>query len=120
MGEARCAEGRRYLRLDVGTPVRDSPPAWWAKLLTRVVPPANPDIEALIAKAQVWWLEIDAEGCPQREIGFSERGESIVLAPIGDNVGYLAADYRCFTGQDIDQGLAEAFRARVLQQETLS
>ena len=34
-------------------------------------------------------------------------------------MSYLAAYYRCFTGQDIDDGLAEAFRQRVLERETL-
>ena len=40
-------------------------------------------------RVQLWWLEIDDNGAPQWEIGFSAAGEAIVLAPVEGNVGMM-------------------------------
>jgi len=78
----------RYLQIDVG-PWSNEKPSWWIRLLQKILPAANPDIEHLYEKAQIWWLEIDDTGVPQREIGFGPEMTPIVLGPIGNNFGFL-------------------------------
>lgn len=62
---------------------------WWGKLLQKIIPAANPDLEHLYEETITWWLEVDENGEPQREIGFNKENEPIVLGPIGENYGLL-------------------------------
>jgi len=78
----------RYLRISTG-PWPDVALPWWCKSLQRVLPAANPDLETLYPKTRVWWLEVTDAGAPEREIGFDESGEPVVLGPIGRNFGFL-------------------------------
>ncbi len=78
----------RYLLIDTG-PWPDLTLPWWCKALQRVLPAANPDLEALYPKTRVWWLEVTHAGAPCREIGFDAGGEPVVLGPIGRNFGFL-------------------------------
>jgi len=90
--ESRCIGSTvymRYLEIDLGPQNEDEKIPWWAKLLIWILPAANPDLETDIGKARIWWLEIDDEGSPQREIGFDIDGTPIVLGPIEGNFGYL-------------------------------
>ncbi|WP_203142922.1 hypothetical protein [Marinobacter mangrovi] len=59
------------------------------RVLKRVLPAANPDLETLYKKTKFWWLEFDDEGHPQREIGFDNNRKPIVLGPVGENSGFL-------------------------------
>jgi hypothetical protein len=58
-------------------------------LLRAVIPAANPDFDPLFEKVRKWWVEIDPAGVPQRELGFDERGQIIVAAPLGPNFGFF-------------------------------
>ena len=62
---------------------------WWARILRRLLPSGNADLDVLQGQVTLWWLEVDEAGRPQREIGFDRSGAPIVLGPIGDNVGLL-------------------------------
>lgn len=78
----------RYLRIEV-SPSTDKPSLWWGKLLQKVLPAANPDIDQYFSVARKWWLEIDDNGKPNREIGFDSENTPIVLGPVGRNCGFL-------------------------------
>lgn len=78
----------RYLRINVDPPAT-KPVPWLARLLGKLLPAANPDLEGLFDQAQIWWLEVDDAGRPQREIGFDKQGTAIVLGPVGRNYGFL-------------------------------
>lgn len=83
----------RYLRIETSERHGHDEHRWPAKLLVavleRVLPRSNPDLDQLIARARVWWLEIEDTGEPTREIGFDVDGTPIVLGPVGDNCGFL-------------------------------
>ena len=79
----------RYLKIEFGATPSSSDIPWWGKLLQKIIPAANPDLEHFYEDATIWWLEVDDDGEPQREIGFNEKNEPIVLGPIGDNYGLL-------------------------------
>ena len=78
----------RYLRIDV-SPWPSDPLPWWARLLQKIIPAANPDLESLYPETSYWWVEIDDDGRPKREIGFNAEDEPIVLGPLGRNFGFL-------------------------------
>jgi hypothetical protein len=78
----------RYIQIEVGISP-DKPHPWWGKLLRKVLPAANPDMEQFYALTRKWWLEIDDVGKPQREIGFDSENTPIVLGPVGNNPGFL-------------------------------
>jgi hypothetical protein len=78
----------RYLKIDVGTWSKEPLP-WWCRVLQKIIPAANPDLEKYYDETRVWWLEINDNGEPQREIGFDINGNPIVLGPIGNNYGFL-------------------------------
>ena len=79
----------RYLVIDTGPPRGETSMPWWFRILRRLLPPANPDLEPYFSRTQIWWLEIDDGGMPLREIGFDEDGEAIVLGPVEGNYGFL-------------------------------
>jgi len=78
----------RYLEIDIG-PWTEEPSPWWGRILQKVIPAANPDFEKIYPKTRKWWVEIDDEGKPLREIGFDAEHNPIVLGPIGRNYGFL-------------------------------
>ena len=81
----------RYLRIETRRSSENASGLQRAasSVLGAIMPRANPDTERLIESVRVWWLEVEDTGEPNREIGFSESGEPIVIGPIGRNVGYL-------------------------------
>ncbi|MBC6993506.1 hypothetical protein QWY85_16235 [Neolewinella lacunae] len=59
------------------------------KILTTIIPKANPDFEHLLDKVDHWKIEFDkTENAAWREIGFDKDGVSIVAMPLGDNYGF--------------------------------
>jgi len=77
-----------YVQINTGS-WDDKPDSCWVKLLRRILPAANPDFEyTLYPQARIWWIELDDDRIPQREIGFNEEGEAIVLGPVGRNYGF--------------------------------
>ena len=79
----------RYLEIDTGPVIAREKISWWEQLLRWVVPAASPDLEPYFGKVRVWWLEIEDNGEPLREIGFDENGDAIVLGPVEGNYGLL-------------------------------
>jgi len=97
----------RYLEIKAG-PWPDGPPPWWARILRKVLPAGNPDLERYYGRTCVWWLEIDDAGLPQREIGFDAKMNPVVLGPVGENCGMLVDC--CDDWSDSDADSEEATR----------
>ena len=77
-----------YVEINTG-PWDEKPDSWWLKLLTRILPQGSPDfVEDLYPHTRIWWVELDDERFAQREIGFNEEGEAIVLGPVGWTRGF--------------------------------
>lgn len=78
----------RYIEFETGPwPANELP--WWYKMLQKIIPAANPDLEGYYALTRRCWVELDDVGKPRREIGFDSDGKAIVLGPIGKNYGFL-------------------------------
>jgi hypothetical protein len=59
------------------------------KLISAIIPKANPDFEQLIEKVDIWKIEFNLkENYTEKEIGFDNNGGSIVAMPIGNNYGF--------------------------------
>ena len=91
--------GQIYLKFkDVkGTNSDDKPKTWLTKtfeksvikVLTTIIPKANPDFEDKIGDVDEWLIEINEETeTPEREIGINNQGRTIMIMPFGRNYGY--------------------------------
>jgi len=69
-------------------------------VLRAIIPAANPDFEHCYDSVRKWWIEIDSRGEPQRELGFDERGDVIVAAPMGKNFGFFTDSNAVFDVND--------------------
>jgi len=59
------------------------------KVLTTIIPKANPDFEDKLQDVDEWLIEIDKEAeIANREIGINNKGQTIMIMPFGDNYGY--------------------------------
>lgn len=74
------------------------------RVLSAVLPQANPDFEGLYNDVRTWWIEVDeGSGLPEREIGLNAEGRPVVAAPFRENLGFWTdsdmffqpKDYRC-------------------------
>jgi len=76
------------------------------KVLSRVLPLANPDFEDKYDQVVEWWLEIDDDGVVRREIGFDSLAQPLVGAPIGENEGIFTELGQAPQGtiEDVDRG----------------
>ena len=87
-----------YIEIDIQV-LRKEGDSLLERVLKRLLPSANPDLENIYKRTSFWWLEFDDNGCPQREIGFDRNRKPIVLGPVGKNSGFLvdsADDWRGF------------------------
>ncbi len=53
----------------------------------KLEPKVNPDFYKIYNNVVYWWLELNKEDIPLREIGFNADGKAIVAAPFGENRG---------------------------------
>jgi hypothetical protein len=59
------------------------------KILSTILPNANPDFDKLIDQVDYWLVEYNrTENAAWREIGFDKYDHSIVAMPSGKNYGY--------------------------------
>jgi hypothetical protein len=60
-----------------------------AKILSAIIPKANPDFEGKITNVRQWMLEVDEEdGTPEREIGLDDKGKVMMIMPWKGNYGF--------------------------------
>ncbi|MEM7597368.1 MAG: hypothetical protein AAF382_06685 [Pseudomonadota bacterium] len=90
----------RYIEIKAGPWSSDDELPWWARLLSRILPSGNPDLQCYYQRTVFWWVELADNGEPQQEIGFDATGEAIVLAPVGDNVGMMLDASDDWSGHD--------------------
>jgi hypothetical protein len=79
------------------------------RLLRLVLPVANPDFESLYPSVQLWWVELNASGVPQREVGFNASGEPVVAGPLGQNFGFWTDSPMTFSVGEHPQVAEQAF-----------
>ena len=61
----------------------------FTKILTKIIPKANPDFDGKIQDVRQWMLEVDdGEGTPAREIGLDDKGNVMMIMPWKDNYGF--------------------------------
>jgi len=59
------------------------------KVISIIIPKANLDFEHLIDKVDFWKIEFNLrENITEREIGFDNKGVSIIAMPMGNNYGF--------------------------------
>src|SRR5690606_18438876 len=59
------------------------------KIISTIIPKANPDFEHLLHKVDYWEIEYNKkENTTWREIGFDKFGNPIAIMPFGDNYGF--------------------------------
>jgi hypothetical protein len=62
--------------------------------MTFWIPKGNPDFEDKLGEVHYFWLEINDTGQVTREIGFSQSGEPLTAAPLGENLGVFTDEER--------------------------
>jgi len=60
----------------------------WLNIFNRLLPAANPSFDDQIRKVEYWWIEVNEQGVPQREIAFAKGGQAIAAMPLGRNYGF--------------------------------
>lgn len=55
------------------------------RVLKAIIPAANPDFEIAYGSVCKWWIEVNPDGEPCRELGFDEQGAVIAAAPLDRN-----------------------------------
>jgi len=64
---------------------------WYERIAFRIsekmASKVNPDFYKKYKNVVYWWLELDQENLPVREIGFDKDGIAIVVGPFGNNRG---------------------------------
>ena len=91
--------GQVYIKFMTNEMVSDSEPGQnrfgqifkdsLTKVLTTIIPKANPDFDDKIRDVRQWILEIDdEEGTPEREIGLDEHGKVVMIMPWKNNYGF--------------------------------
>lgn len=58
------------------------------KIITSIIPKANPDFEHRIDEVKTWLVEFTEDDIPNREVGLNDKGEAIVIMSWGRNPGY--------------------------------
>ena len=64
---------------------------WYERILHGIAelfaPRVNPDFYASYRHVVYWWLELNQDSIPIRELGFDDDGRCIVAGPFGVNKG---------------------------------
>jgi len=79
------------------------------QILRKLLPAANPDLEGLYKLVRLWWVEIDEQGRPQREIGFDDMGKAVVAGPVGRNMGFWTDSSMTFNEAEYQAVAPELF-----------
>ena len=85
------------------------------KFLSTIIPKANPDFENQIQNINIWLIEFDENGIPEREIGLDKDEKTVMIMPWKDNYGYWTdnnfklQDFKnCFKYSEIDNEYFES------------
>jgi len=87
-----------------------SPPGWFVRLLQRVLPAANPDLERFYDDVVTWHVEIeDGTGQPLREVGLDSDQRVLVIGPWRNNFGFIVDCCDTFVPSEYPQITQEQF-----------
>jgi len=81
----------KYIKTTLGVGPWDEISSWKKNIINilgHIIPKANPDFNHQYTNVRLWWLELDSNNIPQRELGFNENNQIIVVAPILNNYGF--------------------------------
>jgi len=87
----------------------EAEPGLLERILRKLLPAANPDLENLYPLVRLWWVEIDERGRPQREVGFDDMGKSVVAGPVGRNMGFWTDSSMIFNEAECQAVAPELF-----------
>jgi hypothetical protein len=73
------------------------------EFLKRLLPAANPDFDHRIREVQYWWVEVNDQGQPQREIAFAKNGQAIAAMPLGRNYGFWTDSQMVFEASGYEE-----------------
>lgn len=79
------------------------------RALRTMVPSASPDFEKVYGDVRDWWIEVDAAGVPQREIGFGADERTLVAGPLGRNLGFWTDSPMVFDDSIYEEVSRQAF-----------
>ena len=88
------------------------PDCWQVRLwraLLFFIPRANPDNEPLYRNVRKWYLELDDDGVPVREIGLDSDGRALFGAPDKRNFGFWTDSTETFERDKLSPILPEEF-----------
>lgn len=72
-------------------------------VLMRIMPlKASPDYDGRLRLVNYWLVEIDEDGYPMREIGFTAQGEPTLFAPTTRNYGLWTDSDRVFLREEFE------------------
>ena len=81
-------------------------------VLRMVLPQANADYDHKISTVGHWWIELDDDGIPQREIGFDCDDVPIMAMPEGRNYGYITDSNVTFEHHENDAAVEAMFEGQ--------
>ena len=87
-----------------------SQPDWFARLLQRLLPAANADLERFYDRVVMWHVEIEAAtGEPLREVGLDAQHRVLAIGPWRDNHGFIVDCGGTFVAAEYQQISLEQF-----------
>ncbi len=103
----------RFIATTLATKTRNAEDThpFLAKVLRSMLPQANPDLESRFSAVRLWWVEVDNDGTPQREIGFGDGSRVLVACPMGENLGFWTDSPMKFEAGAYEEVDATAFEA---------
>lgn len=99
-----------YITILTQKPIDNSPPVFFIRLLQRVLPPANPDLERFYNDIVAWHVEMEeGTGQPLREVGLDSDQHVLVIGPWRDNHGFIVDCGHTFVPEEYLQISQEQF-----------
>lgn len=81
-----------YIKIELDEGNKPQKLNFWHKILEKflstIIPKANPDFENQIQNTNIWLIEFDENGIPEREIGLDKDEKGVIIMPWKDNYGY--------------------------------
>jgi hypothetical protein len=99
-----------YICIPIPKSSGSSQPGWFVRLLQRVLPAANPDLERFYDDVVIWHVEIEeGTGQPLREVGLDSQQRVLAIGPWRDNHGFIVDCCHTFVPAEYQQISPEQF-----------
>ena len=84
--------GKTFLKIELEEIIKPKRSSFFQNLLWKfvstIIPKANPDFENYIHDVNIWLIEFNDNGIPEREIGLDKDDKTVMIMPWKDNYGY--------------------------------